>query len=223
MKRLAPLLAILVLAVLIAAWWQFFLSPRRAEVADLEDQILSVENQQQQTRVAIGQLRSIRERAPELEAEALLSETRIPVGAALPTLLSDIQSAANDADVVVRSISIGRPSTTETTDESGIDLYAVQVTISVEGNYFQLVDVLRRLEDPALVARGVLTDSLTLGSAAYPQLQASVNLRVFTVLDDTPPPSPEGEDGTEPGVEGAEGTEGADEGFDDTAGIEDEG
>ncbi|MEX0651806.1 MAG: hypothetical protein WD186_07250, partial [Actinomycetota bacterium] len=85
------------------------------------------------------------------------------------------------------------------------NLYALALSVQIEGGYFQIVDLLRRLEDPAITPRGMTWSALALSIAEAPELTATLSGRTFAILADPPAPGtgdsdPEVDDG-EPDVE----------------------
>jgi hypothetical protein len=59
-----------------------------------------------------------------------------------------------------------------------------------EGGYFQVVDFLRRLEDPVVTPRGVLVQSVTASPGELPTLSVSVSVVMFADLQQVPTDAP---------------------------------
>lgn len=230
MKRLVLLLSLLAAILIVVLWWFLFLSPQREELETVETEIETTLAQQQQVRARIAQLQQVRERVPEIEADLAAARTLIPEDAALPALLRQIQLAADDSQTEIPTISVSRPSGIEGAEAGQAELSAIQLTLSVEGTYFQIVDLLRRMEDPAIVGRGLMVDTLSLGASEYPVLQASISARAFAIIPpavvpDAPAEEP-ADDGAEDGTDDGADDGGDDAGADDAAdgdGTEDEG
>lgn len=231
MKRLALLLSLLAAILTVVLWWFLFMSPQREELEVVEAEIEQTLAQQQQVRSRVAQLQQVRERVPEIEADLAAAGTLIPNDAALPALIRQLQLASDESQTEIPTISVSRPTGVEGSEAGQAELSSIQLTLSVEGSYFQIVDLLRRMEDPTIVGRGMLIDTLSLGIGEYPDLQASVSARVYAVIPPTvtpdaevADPAVEGEDG-DPAEDGAE--DGDDDGGDDDAadveGTEDEG
>jgi hypothetical protein len=207
MKRTTIALAVVALILVGVLWWLLLMQPAREEQADLEMQTEQVIAQQAQLRQQIQQLRQVRETAPELEAQLAAAQTLIPREAALPPMLRQLQQAADDAGVRLNSIGAGRPAGVATGE--GDELSSIQLTMAAEGTYFQLVDLLRRFEDPAITGRGLLAQSISLSVSETPTLSASITLQAFAIIPPTvAPDDPEAE------AEGAETDEEVPEGGD---------
>lgn len=193
MKRQTIVLLVLAAVLVTALWWMLLYSPQRDEQAALEMQRDQVLAEQATLRQEIVQLETVRETAPELQARLLAGETLIPHDVALPSALRQLQLAAEDSGVVLRTISAGRPVTVgePSVITPGAQLSSIQLTLAVEGEYFQLVDLLRRLEDPSITGRGLLTQTMSLAPQEYPELVASVTVQAYAVIPPSLDPSAE--------------------------------
>lgn len=190
MNRQAALLGVLVGLLVVAASFFFLIKPKMDEVGEVEQQIQSVQDEQLTLRSRIAALEGIRERAPELEASLAGSEAVIPSDPALPAALRQFQLAADESGVTLVSVSASRPSAAEE------GLAPIDVTFILDGGYFQIVDFLRRIEDPSISPRAVLWSNLLVSVNEYPTLTATVTGTMFTRAALPPPP----EESTEPAV-----------------------
>lgn len=190
MSRQAILLATLGAILVVAAFFFLLYQPKNEELDEIRAETESIEAQQDDVRERIGELRGIREQAPELESLLEAGEAVVPDDPALPSLLRQLEQAASDSQVTLVSIAPSRPTTVDEEDEEDDaevegtpagDLARVSVTVEVDGTYFQPVDFLRRIEDPGISPRGVLwnTVSITEGDDELPELRASLNADVF--------------------------------------------
>lgn len=200
MKRATLLLAVLGTILVVVAWYFLVMSPKAEELAAVELEIEGVQGEQTTTQTRITALQGVRERAPQMQAELAASESLLPRETALPSALRQLQQAADASGATLMSVSPSRPTAVEGADPT---LYQMQLTLELRGRYFQMVDVLRRLEDPAISARGISWSSATLniGDAA-PELVVSLTGRMFAVLP--APPAPEADTPPTEGEEGAE-------------------
>lgn len=188
MKRVTLLLAGLGVLLIIVLWYLLIWSPRTDELETVEAQIADAQAQQAVARSRITALRGVREVAPQLQADLVAAETLLPRETALPSALRQLQQAADDAGATLVSVSPGRPSPVE---GGGPQLYEMTLSAEIRGTYFQIVDVLRRIEDPAITPRGVLWDSMGLNISDAPELSASLGGRMFALLPDPPAPEPD--------------------------------
>ena len=209
MTRPAILLGVLGAVLIVALWWLFVYSPGADELAQVQDEIAAAEAEQASLEQRIEALEAVRARAPEIEAAIALAAGVVPSEPGLPAAFRQVEAAAEDAGATIRSLAAQRPVPVEELSE----LHQIEVTMNVEGSYFQLVDLVRRIEDPTITARGFdfTTSSLTLDE--YPTLTASLTGRLYAILDPVPtPPSDEPTDGTaaQPGADADGGGTGAD-------------
>ncbi len=180
MSRVGWLLTALLALLLVILWWFLLWSPTSDEIAQVRadtesTQALSVQQRQQET-----ELREIRQNAPEIEVELNAGQVIVPEGPALPALFRQLQQAADDSGVRLVSAAPGRP--TEVAEAPG-GLTRMQVNFEAEGTYFQLVDMSRRLEDPAITGRGLLWRNVEISVGEYPTLTASMGAEVFSRVD----------------------------------------
>lgn len=212
MSRQNAILTILAAVLVVVLFFFFLFQPRANDIAEARTQAEDVRAQQQVTRTRITQLEAVRAEAPEVEAALAAAETIIPRNSALPAAVRQIQMAANTSGGTLVSIAVTRPQEVETTTGAAPATGAEQLaqmglTVSFSGGYFQVVDFLRRIEDPAITPRAVVWESLSVADEEYPVLTTSLSGRMFALL---PPgsvdeaPSPEPTDGaTETSTEAA--------------------
>jgi Tfp pilus assembly protein PilO len=177
MSRIAWLLTVLVGMLLLVLWWFLLWAPTAAEIDSVREETLAVESQTVTLRNRAAELRRVRERAPEAAAELAAADVLVPRDAALPSLLRQLQQAADDAGVRLTAVSPSRPAARDTSVGT---VSAIQLGLTLEGTYFQVVDFTRRLEDPMLSGRGVVWTSLSLSRGELPSLNAQIGATVFT-------------------------------------------
>lgn len=181
MNRQTILIVALVGILVLVAYWFLLLSPKRSEKADVEAQIESVQTQQQQLQSRLSQLREVRRQAPELEAFLSASQSLIPPDPALPATLRSLQLAADASGVTLSTISPGTPAGG---DDASIQTMSLSLTVS--GGYYQIVDLLRRIEDPSIVSRALVFNTVSLAPSEYPILTASLGGEMYVA----PPTAP---------------------------------
>lgn len=194
--------------LVIILFFVLLFQPARDDLAEVEDRITAEQDQQVQLTQAIARLRSVRDEAPEVEADLAAAEAIVPLDAALPSALRQMQLAADESGVTLQSVATSRPAPLEAEGE----LSSIEVNTQAIGGYFQMIDFLRRLEDPTITPRGLVWTNATMAiGSEYPELQATLSGRVFAVISSPAPQETE----EAPDVDGAEGTDGADDGADD--------
>ena len=179
MSRIQLLLAILGALLLIVLFYLFLWQPRSDEIAEVRARTEQVEAQEQQVRIEIARLRAIRENAAELEADLNAAGAILPASAAGPPLLRQLQLAADDAGMNLQSVTFGRPVV------SGVDpeLAEMTVNVNVQGTYFQVVDFLRRVEDPRITPRGVLWGNVSMSITEHPTLNVVLTGRAYALAE----------------------------------------
>lgn len=199
MTRQTTLLSALAAVLVVALWWLFLYSPGQDELARVEDEVAAAEAETASLQQRVAALEAVRARAPETEAAIAQLFSIVPDEPALSGALRQIGAAADDAGVELDNVTTPRP--VEVDELTG--LYSVSLSMTATGSYFQLVDFLRRLEDPAITARGLVFNSLTVTPSEYPLLTIAITGEMFAVLEPVPEPVDEAapdapsDDGTE--------------------------
>lgn len=204
MNRIQVLISVLVAVLLVVLFYFLLYAPRQEELVAIEDLIAEEEVQHTELRSELSQLREVRSRAPELEAHLAAARSVLPEETQVPALYRQLQTAADDAGVELLSINTGRAQEVVTDGVEGADgAAALSLTLQIDGNYLQLVDLLRRIEDPELTPRGVRWTSATLTRGdEWPVLSLSLTGAAYAVLPAPPPepvdePAPVDDDGTD--------------------------
>ena len=155
--------AVVAVAILVAGWF-LLIAPKRAEVSELEGQVVSQEaaNSQAQTQLAV--LKQQNKDLPEKQAELAALQTQIPLSPDLPTYIREMQDIGAQAGVDVVSMTpapaVNLGSTAETAEQSltpGV-LAAINVEMVVTGGYFEITRYVNELESASRYTwRGRLT------------------------------------------------------------------
>ena len=176
MTRIGWLLTALLCVLLGVGWYFLVFSPTSEEIEDVRAETDRVSTQAESERQRAQALREVRLAAPEAEADLAAGRTMIPDDPAIPALFRQMQQASDDAGVRLNSLSPSTPSEVDVGDESVVE---ISVSMSVEGTYFQLVDLARRIEDPQLTPRAFLWQSASISVGDHPMLNASLSGRVY--------------------------------------------
>ena len=137
------ILGILILILLVVAYYFILFSPLRQEYLDRFAQRSQKEQQKQQLEQTAAQLENIRRNADDVERQILELSKRIPEQAEIPTLVVQIEEVAQAADVTQLRIEPGDPEA----PPGGGDLSRIPITMSFEGTYEQLQDFLLRVRN----------------------------------------------------------------------------
>jgi hypothetical protein len=203
MKRSVLLLSGLGVVLVLALWWMLLWSPAQEELASVEASIEDVQAQQLVARSRITALEGVREQAPQLQAELAAGESVIPRDTSLPGAVRQLQQASEEAGLTMVSVAPARP---EPVEGGPTGLYSMGLTSEVRGTYFQVIDMLRRLEDPAISPRGLDWNSTTITideEAGAPNLIVVLTGEMFALLP--APPADGVEDGEPPAAAPSEG------------------
>lgn len=203
MNRQTILLSALGAVLVLVAFYIFLFQPKQDEIATVRDEIDTTVTLQTAARNEIQRLQAVRANAPRLESQITSAQAVVPTSNSLPGTLRALQMAADDSGVILTSVAPGRPELLEGATVEGLS--HLDLSVGFRGSYFQMVDFLRRIEDPAITARGIVwgTGSLTKDDADYPQLVGTVGGSMFAVLEELPnvadaDPTPAPTDGETP-------------------------
>lgn len=199
MSRIAWVLTVLVIVLLGVGWWFLAWSPTSEEIADVRAETERVESLARNERARAAQLREVRSQTPELEYELTRADVLIPTDAQVPSILRQLELAAEASGVRLNSIAPGVPSPTEV---NGVTVSTIALSMSLEGTYYQVIDLMRRMEDPDQFVRGMTWTGVSLSPADFPTLNVSLSAQLYARDATTvaaPEPAPAGDDGAENG------------------------
>ncbi len=207
MNRAMLLLAAFGAVLVVALFYIVVFQPAREELAEVEAQIELEINEQTRLQDEIERLQSVRAEAPTVEAELAAGEAIVPRDPALPALIRQLQLAADESGLTLATVSTQRPTAVPESAEPGLS--AISTSMLLEGGYFQVVDFLRRLEEPGITPRGILWENATVSRAdgEYPDLSVALTGMVFAVIDAPLPPEPEVDEADAGPTDDDQGTE----------------
>ena len=191
MTRIHFILAGLAALLLVVLFWLLLWSPQQDELASLSDEIEAEHDQQRLLAAELERLRTVRDEAPNVEAELAAAAAVLPRDPALPAALRQLQLAADESGASLRAVSPARPVQVEGAD---VGVSSIALTVQLEGAYFQLVDFLRRIEDPTISPRGVVWQEASIAPEDHPTLNATMAGVMFTRLPGPPDEPPEGDE-----------------------------
>lgn len=187
-----PLAAAGVGVLVLLGFWFFVYQPRADTLDTVDAEAEQLTAQQQSVRRHIARLEAIAAEEERVRADLRTARELIPEDAQQPTLLARLQDAADAADVSLDGVTLGEPTPVQgapTPEEPGTVLAQVPVTLTLAGDYFDLVALLRRIETD--VPRAVLVDNvhLTEGDGGFPALSGVASGRAYSLVpaDDTDP------------------------------------
>lgn len=201
MKKQIPLTPVLAAALLIVALvgWFALVGPKRAQSAALDEQIADYE-----TKVMLASKPKDAAGPAPVEirvADLFRLAKAMPDREDMPGVILELNAVATSTGIKFLSIAPGPPVSRE-------NHFSVPVTLTFEGNYYDLTDFLFRLRNLVSVRDGVLDatgrlytlDSLEFNEAedGFPQIQATLILSAYTfgALADPAAPAPPAPGGT---------------------------
>jgi Tfp pilus assembly protein PilO len=185
MKRQMILLVALGAIALLAVFWTLLWQPQRAELAALEESIAAEETIQAELQGELTRLRSVREEAPAVVAELAAAEAVLPFDSALPSALRQLQTAADESQLTLVAVAPARPAQIE---GAAPGVASIALNVQLRGSYFQIVDFLRRTEDPSISPRAMLWNTVEATKDEYPTLDVALTGSIFAQLPAAPPP-----------------------------------
>lgn len=216
-----PLAAAGVGVLVLVGFWFFVYQPRADTLDTVDAEAEQLTAQQQTVRRHIARLEAIAAEEERVRADLRTARELVPADVQQPALLARLQEAADAADVSLDEVTLGEPQPVPgapAPEESGRVLAQLPVTLTLEGDYFALVELFRGVETD--VPRAVLLDNvhLTEGEGGFPALSGVASGRAYSLMSsDDPDLAKGGQASTEGGQASAETSTGANGGPDETA------
>jgi hypothetical protein len=202
---------IVIVAVIaaIACSWLFVIQPKRDQAAKLGDKLSSVQSQLQTVRHQAAL--SLAAQSQFARSYTLLTKLgeAVPADDNVPSLLVQLQSAANAANVDFRGLALNSGSSSASPTSSASAAQSVTATLppgatvgpagfpiepftfSFQGNFFHLADFLGRLQrfvvasntQMSVSGRLMTLNAISLGPApqGFPQITASISATTYLV------------------------------------------
>jgi Tfp pilus assembly protein PilO len=186
MTRRAPLIAVACALLLTVAFWYLMYQPRQAEQSGYRDETTQLEDQANQVRAQLATLREIERNADDYRSQFERLAQYIPDTPAQPDALRELQRASDESGVEIIETAFGDPQQVAGAPQTGNEettLAQIPTQMTVEGGYFQVVDLLRRIEVD--LARAVRIDTIAMLEAEeekFPRLSVTWNGQIFAVL-----------------------------------------
>ena len=210
-------LGILAVAGVLAALWLGVLAPKREEVAGLRDKVTAAEQRRDAANTKVAQAEQARAAYGRDSATIARLGKATPPQADVASLVYQLESAARDAKVDFRSVSVqDQPAAAPSPDgpaaaKTAAGITAAPFSFSFEGSFFKLHELLRsvdrfaRLEGQTIKIKGRLLTldgvALTPGRKGFPQVKVEITARAYVapIPDQVP-------NGAEPAPTGAPAT-----------------
>jgi Tfp pilus assembly protein PilO len=157
----------LVCLVLLAATWFLLVSPRRADVTQINEERLSAEAANLTLERRIVELREQYGELAALEAERDAIRAQLPPAAAVPSLVRNLSTLAGDAGIELLSVTPGTPRVLdEGTPGTKPAVVAVPVSVEASGGYTEVTLFLKYLQTKLSRVFLITTVSVNRGEVA---------------------------------------------------------
>jgi len=186
MTRRIPVIVVAVALLLTVAFWFLLYKPRDAEQARYNDEAAQLESQATQLQAQITSLLEVRDNAEDYRSQLVRLAEYIPEGPAQPEALRELQRIADQSGVEIIEMTYADPEIVPDAPETGdpgTTLAAIPTQMVVEGGYFQVVDLLRRVEVDMNRAIKIETVSMDEAEEEFPQIAVTWTGQVFALLD----------------------------------------
>jgi Tfp pilus assembly protein PilO len=188
--------AVLVLIVLVAGWF-LLVSPKKADAANLQANVLSQQSSNAGLRVKIAQLKAEDAQRPQQEAKLALFHQQVPQTPAQPALIRQLSALAKQTGVEFEALTVVNPNGLNVPQapaaEKDTVLEQITVTMTVQGTYFaceRFINLVEGLKRVTLIT-GLLIKSTAdtpAGTAVNPSLHRfTITARIFTTTDPAAP------------------------------------
>jgi Tfp pilus assembly protein PilO len=175
-------------------WFVLLWSPQGSKITKAKDRKALAESEQQELQLRIARLKSLQQEEPRKRAQLESLRVAVPDEPNLAQFILDANTAANVSGIEFLSISPSPPAaaggpgaaatpppTSPTTPAAGARPAVINLSLSISGGYFQVVDFVNRLNG---LSRLVVIDTLGLtsgsqGTGASTGLTVSISARMF--------------------------------------------
>lgn len=186
------LLGILIILLVLVGYYLLLLGPKREQYNEAVQERSQKQQQLSQLRQQVEELEQVRRNAPEIERQLLELAKRVPSREEIPTLLVQLEEIGSEAGVTQLSIEPGQLEE----PPGGGDFSRVPITMTFEGTYEQLQDLVTRMQNLVrLVTINEISYEPVEGTTVSPQvenlLQVEIQAEVYVQdLSEGAPASP---------------------------------
>lgn len=178
MSRRALVLSAVAAVAIVALWWVLVYSPRGDELDDAKVELQAAEGEQQALQAQLDRLEAINENLPEIDADLARLSGLVPPTPDLAGFILGMNDLATQSGIDWISVAPTPPAAV------GAGFSTVNLNITVDGGFFQVLDYLNRLED---FDRLVVVDGVSVtaggggdGEVADSSLAVTMTARMFT-------------------------------------------
>lgn len=171
------IIAILAAIAVGVLYFFFVFSPQTEKIDAAKADVQAAQDNVQRLRLELSRLQALQQDAPRLREEAAKLDAAVPNDPQLAAFILQVQEAANASGIEWLSVTPAPPAAANPAQQG---VQEVNVSMSVEGGYFQVQDFLVRIEN---LTRAVKVGTVSLASqgegTGSPTLSASLTMKMF--------------------------------------------
>jgi Tfp pilus assembly protein PilO len=181
MKRIVLIVAAVVAVLVVVVWYAALYSPKSHDLSKAHDELATAQSQRGNLQTQLGNLRDLEANRAKQQAELQKLNAAVPTTPDLAGFILQANDIATQAGVDWLQVSPALPAA-----PTGGGPTTINLTMQLEGGFFQVYDYLNRLED---LQRLVIVDTVNLtakgdttsgGTASDPTLTMAISGRMFT-------------------------------------------
>jgi Tfp pilus assembly protein PilO len=177
MKRFLPFIAAGAAVLIVIIWYVALYSPKNSDLSKAHADLTAAQGSQQNLKAQLSNLRGLESNRTKQQAVLQKLSAAVPPTPDLASFILQANDIATQSGVSWLQVSPGLPSAA-----SGGGPTSINLSMQLEGGFYQVYDYLNRLET---LQRLVIVDSVNInakstGQSAEPTLSMSVSGRMFT-------------------------------------------
>jgi Tfp pilus assembly protein PilO len=177
MKRFLPFIAAGAAVLIVIVWYVALYSPKNSDLSKAHADLTAAQGSQQNLKAQLSNLRGLESNRTKQQAVLQKLSAAVPPTPDLASFILEANDIATQSGVNWLQVSPGLPSAA-----SGGGPTSINLSMQLEGGFYQVYDYLNRLET---LQRLVIVDSVNInakstGQSAEPTLSMSVSGRMFT-------------------------------------------
>lgn len=177
----APLIAIALVLVTGFLSYFFFIGPQLQRQTELTAEQKTLQEQEINLQQKISMLKDLQTNQVRTRAKLNRISSFLPDGPDQPGFLASMQVVADSASVEVTEMTFGEPAdVTGVEPINGLQLSQMTVSTNVKGDYFRLIDFLRRIEFQ--LGRAMITNSVSLNPGNDDQGNEQMTMSLESVM-----------------------------------------
>lgn len=196
MNAKAPLITLIIILLVGFGTYFFFIGPQFQRQSELEAEKQNLQQQESTLQTQINMLKDLQANQVRTRAKLNRISSFLPDGPDQPGFLASMQVVGDSASVEVTEMSFGEPADVQGVEPTnGLQLSQMTVSTSVKGDYFRLIDFLRRIEFQ--LGRAMITNSVSLAPGTDEQGAQEMTMSMESLMyfyrpvgSDAPVPAP---------------------------------